>query len=550
MNMAETCGLCLCPSSDDSQRTKDDDELWRRIDKIFYFQVVRNEDSPCLVCAACKETVDEFYVYAEQVLKNQQFLRSSFVATTSTLSIEAVQSLGEMNTDEEIIKQELFIKGEPDDTEWVGVDTYCETTIEMDKSSDDTHSVPSENDADTKDDCDWTPNDGDEIGDEDEEEEEDVDSVGSDSDGAEDDNDDYVVDDDDCDEEYLEEKSPKRKYNQGKSITPCKKPKPIKTDSKISKPANMPPIDELILQQYKLSCDLCTEPLEDFTELRKHYKFVHNEQGYLKCCNKKIFKKCWMVEHIQLHLNPDAFHCDICNKSYSSSKVLKEHTKEVHSPNENRPFKCETCLKPFVSHAHLNAHIMVAHGSVPCPKCPKVLASQGSLKKHLVAMHGDGEQYVCDVCARVFRSKQCFDTHVKGHLGTRLENKVQCSVCSVWLTDKYCLTKHIRRMHVQPDVALACELCGKQVRNQDALNCHMRRTHTESRFECDICHKKFKRPHHMREHVAIHHTGEDLYGCNHCPERFNTKNKQYMHRKTAHPVEWEEEMRKRIMKDP
>ncbi|XP_055529163.1 transcription factor grauzone-like [Wyeomyia smithii] len=544
MNIAETCRLCLRQKSDNVPVAQEDDDLRRKIDRIFYFQVIRSLDLPSLICSMCKQTVDEFYEYAEQVLKNQQFLRSSLVPSTSASSNSVNKLRDSPVAEESSVKVENPIKKEPEETEWVAVDAYSEAAIGATQINKPTPVVSTENIPssdtimDVKIDHDWKTAQS--TDDDDENNEDSDDSESSDAaDGAWND-----------DDNSMQEVKPKRKYTpkkQGKIL------QSVKSEQKEKKPrvrTEGPSIDELILEHYKLSCDLCAEPLEDFTELRKHYKYVHNQPAYLKCCSKKIFKKCWMVEHIQLHLNPDAFHCDICNKSYSSSKVLKEHTKEVHSPNENRPFKCETCLKPFVSHAHLNAHVMVAHGSVPCPQCPKVLASQGSLKKHLVAMHGDGEQYVCDVCARVFRSKQCFDTHVKGHLGTRLENKVQCSVCSVWLTDKYCLTKHVRRMHVAPELPLSCELCGKQVRNQDALNCHMRRTHTESRFECDICHKKFKRPHHMREHVAIHHTGEDLYGCNHCPERFNTKNKQYMHRKTAHPVEWEEEMRKRIMKVP
>ncbi|XP_065086548.1 transcription factor grauzone-like [Ochlerotatus camptorhynchus] len=542
MDMAETCRLCLGQNPNSTPMALEDEDFRKKIDKIFYFQVARNRDIPTVVCDACKATVSGFYDYAEQVQKNQEFLRTALVPTSSSSSLEMVASYEtlEMGESGGLIKMEYVVKKEPDDAEWMGLDTYCEATIGADRGGEEAKVATEDMVADEKVDQDWTPLGI--FGEADDDDDDEDDDDGEDSDDSESDEKPSVGDD-----EFIEDVKPKRKYKPRKS-TP-KKAKIEKGEQKPKSKTDGPSIDELVLQHYKLSCDLCSEPLEDFTELRKHYKYVHDEQGYLKCCNKKIFKKCWMVEHIQLHLNPDAFHCDICNKSYSSSKVLKEHTKEVHSPNESRPFKCDTCLKPFVSNAHLNAHIMVAHGSVPCPQCPKLLASQGSLKKHLVAMHGDGEQHVCEVCARVFRSKQCFDTHVKGHLGTRTENRVQCSMCSVWLTDKYCLTKHIRRMHIQPDVALSCELCGKQVRNQDALNCHMRRAHTESRFECEMCHKKFKRPHHMREHIAIHHTGENLYGCNHCPERFNTKNKQYMHRKTVHPVEWEEEMRKRVMKD-
>uniref|UniRef100_A0A182MNF0 DNA repair protein REV1 n=1 Tax=Anopheles culicifacies TaxID=139723 RepID=A0A182MNF0_9DIPT len=306
--------------------------------------------------------------------------------------------------------------------------------------------------------------------------------------------------------------------------------------------------EQLVLQHHKLTCDLCTESLKDFADLHKHYKLVHKVTGYLRCCNRAIYKKCWMIEHLQLHLNPDAFRCEQCAKSYSSSKVLKEHLKEVHAPETERSFPCTSCGKAFVSRAHLNAHVMVAHGTVPCPQCKKVLSSQGSLRKHLVAVHGEGEKHVCEVCARVFRSKQCFDAHLKEHEGRRLEGKVQCELCMVWLTNKYCLTKHMRRKHAPPaEEEIVCGQCGKNAPNQEALKHHVRRVHGESRFECEWCHKKFKRLHHMKEHVAIHHTGEELYGCQHCSDRFNTKNKLYAHRKTVHPEEYAGELRKRML---
>uniref|UniRef100_A0A182SDW1 C2H2-type domain-containing protein n=1 Tax=Anopheles maculatus TaxID=74869 RepID=A0A182SDW1_9DIPT len=264
-------------------------------------------------------------------------------------------------------------------------------------------------------------------------------------------------------------------------------------------PSTQPSAERLVLEHHQLTCDLCSVSLSDFSDLHKHYKFEHNAKGYLRCCNRMIYKKCWMIEHLQLHINPDTFRCEQCAKSYSSSKVLKEHMKEVHAPHTERSFPCTKCQKAFVSRSHLNAHIMVAHGTVPCPQCQKVLASQGSLRKHLVAVHGEGEKHVCEVCARVFRSKQCFDAHRKEHEGRQHEGKVQCDRCDVWLMNKYCLRKHMRRMHMQQaQEEVACGTCGKTAPNREALNNHIRRSHSEKRFECNWCDKKFKRPHHMR----------------------------------------------------
>ncbi|XP_062553372.1 transcription factor grauzone-like [Armigeres subalbatus] len=525
--MPEKCRLCLsgCPLSQ-----VEDDELRWVIDKIFYFKVFRSSEDATLICDTCRETVSGFHEYAESVWRNQQFLRTCVVPSTSGVGNKAIVTKVEDAAPLGAVSKKEKIEEDEDEEQRMPVE-YLETSMGTgDDSIED----------DVKEDRDWiVPDDDDE---------DHLDGVDSDNDSdmlkplvAKTETVSFEIEELSNDVEYLEEVRSSKKQ----------KPKPKKPVSSKAPVVESPKseIEQQLLQHYDLSCDLCAQPLAGFGELLRHFKNIHNQPGYLRCCNKKIMKKCWMIEHIQVHLNPDAFHCDICKKSYSSARVLKEHHKEVHTPNEERSIKCETCHKPFATQRALSAHLMASHGSVPCPECHKLLASQGSLKKHMIMMHGEGEQHVCDVCARVFRTKQCFDKHVKMHLGTFEAERVQCQLCLAWLTNKYCLRQHMRRIHTSAEEVVSCGICGRVQRNQVMLRHHMTRAHGESRFECDVCFKKFKRPHHMREHKAIHHTGEDLYGCDYCPERFNNKNKQCLHRKTCHPVEFEEEMRRRAMKD-
>ncbi|XP_058828726.1 zinc finger protein 558-like [Topomyia yanbarensis] len=521
MNPDGSCNLCL---SRKAAGSPEDKQLRMKIDRIFYFEIFRYQDGVALICDACKLTVNAFYEFSEQVRDNQQILRSTALPTTSSASEESKTQL----VAEALIKLECSVEEEqPYETEWVDVSSKLVTTL----GADETRGV---NQTDAKKDHAWSYPD--------------IDEAEEDDDGADSD---WLSDTGDEKPPAVALPKPKRKYTIRKKSAPKKETIQAKCNEKESSEGGGTGLsdEDMVLQHFNLACDLCAKPLEDFTDLREHFKDVHEQLGYINCCNKKIFKKCWMVEHLQVHLNPDAFHCVLCKKSYSSSRVLKDHIKEVHATDEKRLLQCDVCLKRFASKRHLNAHSTMAHGSYPCPQCAKVLASQGSLKHHIFTQHGEGQQFICDICARVFRSKRCLETHVKGHLGTRQEDKVQCTVCAVWFTNKYQLTKHMNRIHIEPDKMLECNICGKQLRNREALNGHMNRTHTESRFECEFCFKKFRRPHHMREHVAIHHTGEDLYGCDYCPERFNSKNKQYTHRKTVHPLEFEEELRKRLMKD-
>lgn len=527
------CHLCLCKNSaaQPPQIIPEDVELRRKVDRVFYFEIFRGSASIArspMVCVPCAETVERFYQYAQEVSLNQELIRGQL-------------AVGEPSTSRDFkvqIKQEV-------DTEWVGVQALCQTVGEVPPGGDGEEEFEQyeglDSEVDIKKDHDWDDDGGADDGD-------DMESSFSEDEG----------------EEFAEEVKPKRKYKPRQKSTEPKKPK--KEKDNVRNHAK----EEFVLQHFTLMCDICSEAVSSFKHLRGHFREVHDQEAYVRCCDKKIYKSWVIIEHYQLHIDPHSFHCELCNKDYSTSRVLKEHLKEVHAPMEARPFKCDTCLKQFVSRSHLNAHIQVSHGSFQCPQCPSMLASKSSLTKHITMMHGEGERYVCDICARVFRYKQGLDKHVKNHLGTRIEEKVQCSICSSWFTDQNCLNKHIRRIHVQTDLAsLACDMCGHVARNQNALYCHKRRMHTEEKFECEMCGKKFRRVNHMRvtqfnlyenlifinlffflqEHVAIHHTGADLYGCNYCPERFNAKNKQLVHRKTAHPVEWEEEMRKRALRE-
>uniref|UniRef100_A0A182WKR3 C2H2-type domain-containing protein n=1 Tax=Anopheles minimus TaxID=112268 RepID=A0A182WKR3_9DIPT len=521
-NLGRVCHLCLGVEMNDLI-SLNEGELTAKMDRVFYFTLSQPNG---LICGRCKTIIEEFYWYSEQVARNQEQLRNK-------LHKEEPQQHRQEKAEDplsNVVKLEVMIESSEsnDDSNenWM-LDEEMENNVPQSDLENEKQPAIQQIQGTLK---------NEEI----------------------DDNPTPVK------MEYLKDpyQEPLAQDFPGVSQTEENVEDPTQektahmtntTQSNESNPSGSEQTTKLtaeqqVLQHHKLTCDLCSAPLKDFTDLHKHYKLEHKVTGYLRCCNRAIYKKCWMIEHLQLHLNPDTFRCEQCAKSYSSSKVLKEHLKEVHAPETDRSFPCTTCGKAFVSRSHLNAHVMVAHGTVPCPQCKKVLSSQGSLRKHLVAVHGEGEKHVCEVCARVFRSKQCFDAHRKEHEGRRLESKVQCELCMVWLMNKYCLTKHMRRKHTQPTgEEFVCGMCGKNAPNQEALKHHVRRVHGESRFECEWCHKKFKRLHHMKEHVAIHHTGEELYGCQHCSERFNTKNKLYAHRKTVHPEEYAGELRKRML---
>lgn len=55
---------------------------------------------------------------------------------------------------------------------------------------------------------------------------------------------------------------------------------------------------------FSMNCDLCETTFLTINDATIHYKRTHNKSGYLKCCDKKFYQRCLVLEHIQQHLDP------------------------------------------------------------------------------------------------------------------------------------------------------------------------------------------------------------------------------------------------------
>ncbi|XP_058828375.1 zinc finger protein 208-like [Topomyia yanbarensis] len=347
--------------------------------------------------------------------------------------------------------------------------------------------------------------------------------------------------------EHVPLEQPNKKKFRNKRI--CEKRKPIKIVSKTKekKPKKIYNIkskleqeqDDVIIKEfYKLVCDICGEPATNFSTLLSHFRTVHNQPGYIKCCKRKIVKRCHLLQHMALHTNPESFRCEVCCKNFANKEYLKIHQAKAHGTEKDRPFKCNQCAQSFSREYLLRAHV-VTHKKVQCPHCSKFLASKSVLNAHIVKVHSDlDRRMICDTCGREFLSQVCYEHHVKKHLGIKVvEEKLKCDVCDKWFIGKRGLQRHIRFMHYESEQTHICDVCNGQYPNSRALRIHKSTVHVEAAFGCEICGKKFKQAISLKEHRA-NHTGEALYSCDFCEAKMNYNGNLYSHLKKYHPVEW------------
>ncbi|XP_052870699.1 zinc finger protein 90-like [Anopheles cruzii] len=313
-------------------------------------------------------------------------------------------------------------------------------------------------------------------------------------------------------------------------------------------------VDEEILSFYKrLVCDICDlakmasrEPSVEYVnlrELKRHMLKIHDiKELIITCpmCSKKLRSRTKLVEHKEMHLNPDRFRCEVCAEVHQN---IKEHMQNKH---KERTFCCEECGKRFPFQTRLNAHVRKLHSAkdVPCDQCDKAF-SKYTIEDHKRAVHGAG--FICEHCPRIFKSRFQLDCHMGEHIKNPPPSsnlpKVPCNICGLVVGNKYILQTHIKLIHTQQTPA-SCESCGKQFKSKRYLSSHLRNVCTDRSFPCTICGKSFKKKKKLTEHMTTH-TKSPLYQCQFCPKTFRFDTLLYTHRKRVHHEQWLEIQRKR-----
>ena len=183
----------------------------------------------------------------------------------------------------------------------------------------------------------------------------------------------------------------------------------------------------------RFPCNICDKTFKT-TKCRKfHMQAKHSSdqvfQNRLKAISARkslaISRKCPLCE-------------ELCN-----SKNLKKHIKSVH-PSHLLVEICEICQKKFSNGSHLNRHFDECHSESPvyaCSFCDYKTKDKGNLKKHVV-VHSVEKPFKCEECQFETRRPKEMKTH-------------KCSMKT-----------------------FLCDLCNKKSKSADGLRVHKKRAHS------------------------------------------------------------------------
>lgn len=139
---------------------------------------------------------------------------------------------------------------------------------------------------------------------------------------------------------------------------------------------------------------------------------------------------------------------------------------------------------------------------------------------------GKSKRVVCDICGELV-SQPMLEWHVNRHLGMK---PFPCDVegCGREMYSKYGLHLH-RHAHKVQAKQYECPHCQKILNGYSGFLRH-KRLHSEKKYCCEICGKKFHRSEHMKMHSTVH-TGIAKFPCEVCGKRFTIKHNLKAHLK-------------------
>ncbi|XP_058813800.1 zinc finger protein 62-like [Topomyia yanbarensis] len=304
---------------------------------------------------------------------------------------------------------------------------------------------------------------------------------------------------------------------------------------------------QMINSFYNLQCDLCKDSSTRFKTLPglfTHHKTIHKHDGYVVCCQMKMWRYPAVIMHMARHIQPEAFKCDICGYMVTRPRFLAAH-RQTHLPEDQKPYACEHCPKRFcwkrALQVHLNLHKAPGERAIyMCTTCDKTYDTPGGLSAHKKNVHAKTKTpkapHVCEICANKFATHSGLKEHMVTIHQPREKGQLQCPECFKWLMNSRCLRVHMQ-LHSKDDIA--CDQCNYKTKKESLLRRHKITHHQEERpFNCDKCSSTFKHKRALTVHVGLKHGQEKTsYKCNFCDRTFASSTNFYTHRKNKHPEE-------------
>lgn len=252
------------------------------------------------------------------------------------------------------------------------------------------------------------------------------------------------------------------------------------------------------------------------THLQAHIKDqLHNTKFVFKCpeCEELLETKPSLSLHIQQfhpHLVSQKV-CSQCGLTFSTSRGLKEHTKDVHQGrNGHFTTKCGMCHRKFQTIHGYRIHRQRCHGTLTlrCATCGETSVNKIELASHGMQHLKEGI-HVCLVCNNEkYSDSNALLTHLQHH-AKNAKYPNQCLQCMQTLNDAKEAFSHLKEEHKL--TVFHCTKCDISYESSVRLARHHKVMHEEfglkKRHVCWICKEYgFSKRAILKRHITSKHS--------------------------------------------
>nr|CAH7755043.1 unnamed protein product [Callosobruchus chinensis] len=282
--------------------------------------------------------------------------------------------------------------------------------------------------------------------------------------------------------------------------------------------------------------------------IQKHPKFIASVKRKIhKCthCTYKTIYKYHFREHMLTHSSTECRHCNHCDTTYKTKKLLDDHVLKKHpdfvTSVAGKIYNCLCCAYKTTVIQYFNRHLSshssdVSNVSV-CDYCGAQFKRKRSLDDHIVKKHPDFSASVsckvheCPNCDYKTAQKIDLDRHILKHPeAVSLHNLISCKHCNMSFKSQQSLRNHIIRQH--PDLMASvtgkiheCSNCDYKTTKKDNLDRHTLK-HSggpKDLISCQYCDATYKGKQSLDYHIVKKHpdfigsVNREIYKCSICP---------------------------------
>lgn len=230
--------------------------------------------------------------------------------------------------------------------------------------------------------------------------------------------------------------------------------------------------------------------------------------------------------------------CPVCNVLLKNQMALDFHLDTGNCGAKlgrvERNVRCEFCLEVFINYKDYQEHQVAKCLPEGCD------------------VEGRGFSEKCNICEKVFRSKQHMMRHVHTkHEGIKL---FKCPTCGTNFGQKGTLQRHIKTVH-QKVRQFPCPDCGYSFTTAGDIKRHQESVHQSVRYTCtwrpspgqDSCNKTFTQKCNLSRHIKTAHTQRLSFDCEICDDQgvfrpYRDRTELKKHKLAKHPREYEMEL--------